>query len=121
MTSIKAGERYHTTTFKKGTSSNGDCELLKVADAKGKNEVTIFPSNVPSGASEGCDFVVREIYELKVGMKQSKFDQKWYQQVTVSATIEAIKSDILTDLDLEDVGELPWKEGELLEDIGLPL
>jgi hypothetical protein len=117
MTSVKQGERYHAVAFKSGSSSNGDWELVRVSDERGKNDVTIFPANVPSGAYEDCDFVVKDIVEVKVGFKQNKKTQKWEQATTVVAVIEAIKSDI--NLDIDD-GELPW-DIPLDDDIGLPL
>ena len=119
MTKLEVGQRYHSDKFFSGNSSNGPWELLNVADDKGKNDISIFPANLPSGAHENCDFVIKEIKEVKFGPKKSKTTDKWFQQCTISAVIEVIKSDIIVD-DFDD-GPLPWEEGELMDDIGLPL
>ena len=118
MTAVKKGERYTATTFRNGTSERGDWEMIKVADANGKNELTIFPSNLPSGVTQNGDFVLKDITEVRVGFRKSKKDDKWYQETNITAEVEAIKSDI--DFDVDE-GELPWNTGDLMDDIGLPL
>ena len=117
MTKIAKGERYTASTFRSGESERGAWEMIKIADANGKNELTVFPANVPTGVVENGDFIVRDIIEVRVGFRKSKKDDKWYQETNVTAELEAIKSDIDIDLD----GDLPWAEGDLMDDIGLPL
>ena len=119
MTKLTKGERYTASTFKSGTSEKGDWEMVKVADSNGKNEITIFPASVPSGVTHNGDFILKDIVEVRVGFRKSKKDDKWYQETNITAELEAIKSDIF--IDEGDIGDLPWNEGDLMDDIGLPL
>ena len=118
MTKLTVGERYTAGKFRSGESRNGAWELLTVADEKGKNEISIFPSNIPVKGRDGCDFVVKSIGEVKFGFKKGT-DGVWHPQCSVSAEVEVIESDI--DLSFVDDGPLPWEEGDMMDDIGLPL
>lgn len=120
MNKITKGERYTTGRFYSGESSKGNWEMYKIVDDKGKNEVTVFPSNIPTGGRDNCDIVIKDILEVRVGFRQSKKDQKWYPETNITAEIEVIKSDIDVDFDVDE-GELPWNEGDMMDDIGLPL
>lgn len=120
MTKVTKGERYTATVFRSGQSERGAWEMIKVADNNGKNELTIFPSNIPSGVGEQGDFLLKDILEVRVGFRKSKKDDKWYQETNITAEVEAIKSDIVFE-DIGEDGELPWEDGDFMADIGLPL
>lgn len=109
MIVIEKDKNYRCNKFRQGENENGKWELVGIADAKGNNEVTIFPSNAPCGAYEGCEFVIREIHKVKIGRKLNKAEGKWYQQNTIDAEIDVIKSDIpMEDGVFSDVSDLPW-------------
>ena len=107
MTTVTIGEVYHSKKFRSGSSSNGPWELMSIVDDKGKNEVTIFASNIPCGGSDGCHFKLTKIDEVKFGMRKNKNDDKWYPSVTVQAEVEVIKSDIEDFGDQSVLDELP--------------
>lgn len=118
MIKIIAGEKLHALEFRSGESERGKWELINVSDEKGKMKATVFPVNIPTGGGSDMDFVVKRILEVKIGNRKGA-DGQWRPQTSVSAEVEFIKSDIFVDID--DDGELPWSEGDLMDDIGLPL
>lgn len=121
MTKITIGEVYTANKFRSGSSGRGDWEMICVLDEKGKNEIAIYPTNIPTGARENCSFKLVDVAEVKNGVRKGT-DGKWYPAVSISGKVEVIQSDINLDVDFDDPdGELPWKEGDFLEDIGLPL
>ncbi len=120
MTKITKGERYTANKFLSGESERGAWEIVKIADEKGHNELTVFPSNIPTGITANGDFVVKDIVEIKYGFRRDKKTNEWKQEITVTAELEAIKSDIVFE-DMGEDGELPWEAGDFMADIGLPL
>ena len=121
MTRIAEGETFRCAKFKSGESGRGPWELIQITDEKGKNPMSIFPTNLPTHGGEGQDFVVKKIVEVKVGNRKQS-DGSWRQSTTVAAEVTFIKSDILVD-DGDGTEDLPdgWDDLNLDMDIGLPL
>ena len=44
---IEAGKIYRASFATRGISPRGDWELVKVTDEKQRNDITIFPDNIP--------------------------------------------------------------------------
>lgn len=89
---LTVGEIYRAERFRSGESARGHWELISVKDQKKKNEVTIFPTNIPTGVTERGQFRIKKITSLTNGMK--KRGDKWEVNVTCEAEIEAITTDI---------------------------
>lgn len=119
MNKIVIGEVYTASKFRSGSSGRGDWELYSVLDEKGKNEIAVYPTNIPSGGRDNCSFKVTDVTEFKYGQRKGT-DGKWYPSVSITGKVEVIKSDINID-EFDDDGPLPWEDGELMDDIGLPL
>lgn len=119
MTRVAPDETFVCADFKSGESSHGPWELIKVNDEKGKNPVTIFPTNLPTNGKIGERFVIKKITEVKVGNRKDSSGQ-WRQSTTIAAEVQFIKSDILVD-EGDETGDLPWDDVNLGLDIGLPL
>lgn len=121
MTKLTVDEVYTANKFRSGSSGRGDWEMFCVLDEKGKNEIAIYPTNMPTGGRENCSFKLKNIVEVKNGVRKGT-DGKWYPAVSVSGEVEVIKSDINLDVDFDvDEGTLPWETGDVMDDIGLPL
>jgi len=103
MTVIAPDEVYEAKRFRSGVTLKGPWELIVVDDERGKNEVTLFPVNVPSHITEGCKFRVLEIKRLKAGFRK-KDDGSWSPNTSADVIVEPI----ITDVEgFEDDGD-PW-------------
>jgi len=120
MTSIKKGERYFGKDFRSGMSARGPWEMVHVADDKGKNEVTVWFHNVPTGMKEpGGYFIIDEILESKYGKRKSKTTDKWFDSVDHEVNITVCQPDTSFD-DAVETGSFtdfaatsgpdPWSE-----------
>lgn len=103
MTVIAPGEEYTAKRFRSGVTSKGPWELVVVDDERGKNEVTLFPVNVPSHVLEGGKFRILEIKKVKTGFKK-KDDGTWNPNTTADVVVEPV----ITEMEgFEDDGD-PW-------------
>lgn len=125
------GEIYRAERFRTGESARGRWELVSVKDDRKKNEITIFPVNIPTGVTERGQFRIKKIVSMTNGMKKDR-EGKWSVNVTCEAEIEAITSDIpgfgddLPGIDVDvdpvwsaaDAAKTPWDDDD---DFSLPL
>lgn len=89
MLRIETGSTYTASRVRSGTSARGDWELIVVKpDGRARQEITIFPTNIPSGVIEGCLFTVENIIAVEVKAQKNK-DGTWGKDVT---KLEAIVS-----------------------------
>lgn len=120
-TKITAGQIYKAKGVKSGTSSRGDWMMTHVADERGRNEITLFITNLPCNLAENQQFKVKCIDEVVLGVRRNKNPEKaeWYPSYTVNVQVEPIASEF-PDLDMESDpwgdagGALPWKEEDEL-------
>lgn len=121
---IEAGKIYRASFATRGISPRGDWELVKVTDEKQRNDITIFPDNIPCGVTQGMEFEVVNIRAVKSGPKKRK-DGSWREETSIKGTIKpAAASSFVLDDDTIDDGELPWTLGNpfgVSEDDKLPL
>ena len=122
---IEEGKIYRASFVTSGISQRGDWELVKVTDEKQRNEITIFPDNIPCGVQQGMEFEVVHIRSVKSGPKKRK-DGSWREEASIKGTIKpaATSSFVTDDSDSIDDGELPWTIDNpfgVAEDDRLPL
>ena len=87
------GEIYRAERVRSGESARGPWELISLKDAKKQNEITIFPTNNPTGVTEKGQFRIKKIVSLTNGKKKDQ-NGNWGVNVTCEAEIEAITTDI---------------------------
>lgn len=109
MIQIDLDTPYECGRFRSGASEKGRWEIVTVIEegkyGKNRQEVTIFPANLPSGIKEGDKFVVKRI--LSVSRKKGKDkDGNWNRvDVYITADVEPMKEEINLD------GDLPFTFG----------
>lgn len=103
MTVITPDEVYTAKRVRSGVTLKGPWELIVVVDERGKNEITLFPVNVPSRVEEGGRFRILEIRKVKAGFKK-KDDGSWSPNTTADVLVEPIVTDVEG---FEDDGD-PW-------------
>lgn len=117
MTELVAGQVYTARLVRSGVSQRGAWEIVTVSDKKQKNDVAIFPRNIPTGVVEGGQFKLEQILSIKNGMRKDKTDH-WQHNVSCEAVITPIASEFDTGLagggdvdwsDLTDTGD-PWAD-----------
>lgn len=73
MIKLNRGGVYTAHRVRSGTSGRGDWELIVTkAEGKGRQSLTIFPSNLPTGIREGGTFVVDDISEVEIKATKNK-------------------------------------------------
>ncbi len=99
MVRIEQGGEYTAKRFRSGTGDKGDWELAVVkAEGKARQELVIFPTNIPSGITEGGTFRVDNIRSVEIRV-QKNADGTWGAEKTrVEAEVTAIVYDDLDDL-----------------------
>lgn len=107
MIKLEKGGEYKAARVRSGTSQRGDWELVVVkADGKARQEITIFPSNTPSGVQEGEQFILKDILGVTIKKKKDA-DGNWTkEEVAVSAELEALEPVSLDDVSSSDFGDL---------------
>jgi hypothetical protein len=106
MVRIQKGLTYTAKMVRSGVSSRGDWELIKVSDERGRRDITIWPENKPSGVQDGGQFVVEEITEVSYGAR--KRNDKWVEDVGVSAIVRPTSTPKDFGYTIDDVGENPF-------------
>lgn len=87
MNRITCGKIFKAENYRQGTTEKGkDWELLSVVDENGKNEISIFPVNVPCGVLKGQEFLLESIESISCGHRKGG-DDKWFQTVSVNAIV----------------------------------
>lgn len=90
MITIKEGGVYKASKIMSGSTEKGDWELISVTDESGKNSVSLFAKNIPSGVSEGQNFRVERICSVTSKNKQDK-NGVWRTNVSVDADIAQVE------------------------------
>lgn len=72
---------YKAKRVRWGENDRGKWELVVVASDKGKQEITIFPENIPCGVKEDYMFTVNEINAVEVKVQKNK-DGTWGKEKT---------------------------------------
>ena len=109
MISIELDMPYTAYRFRSGASERGRWEVITVVDnsksLKTRQEVTIFPANLPSGVKEDGQFIVKRI--IKVTRKKSKDrNGDWtLVDVGITADVQPVKDELNLD------GDLPFTMG----------
>lgn len=90
---VKINEPLEAGDFTSGKNSDGGkWEMIVVKDTgKGKRDICIFPTNVPSGVTKGGLFKLSSIEAVKWGARQDR-EGKWREKVTVNATVQSAAS-----------------------------
>lgn len=109
MIRIEVGNVYRCFRFRSGASSKGRWEVVTVVEpdkfGKNRQELTIFPANLPSGVQENGQFVVKRILNVTRKKKKDK-EGNWTQvDVTLTAEVEPLKEELNLD------GDLPFTFG----------
>lgn len=81
MVRIEKDGIYKAKRVRWGENNHGKWELVVVAGDKGRQEITIFPENVPSGVNEDCAFRVDDISAVEVKVQKNK-DGTWGKEKT---------------------------------------
>lgn len=107
---INLDEEYTAFRFRSGESERGPWEVITVKEeGRSKQEVTIFPTNVPSGVVEGGNLKMKNITSV-VRKKKKDSMGNWTQvDVCIYGEVEAVEPPKL-ELD-EDTGDLPFTWG----------
>lgn len=104
MIRVERGNVYTAFRYRSGISDKGRWEVIMVRESgPSKQEMTIFPANLPSGVSEGAKFKVKDI--LSVTRKKRKdAEGKWTMtDVCILANVELMNSE---EINLN--GDLPF-------------
>ena len=98
MLRIEVGEVYKAERVRNGYGANGDWELVVVKS--GRDSITVWTTNVPSGVQEGGEFRVKSIKSFtkkKVPYKDGKIcrdrgdrNVEWREEVDCNAELEAV-------------------------------
>lgn len=107
MTSVRQGGNFTAKRCRSGVSSRGAWELITFSDNNGRNEITIWVMNTPSGVKEGQQFHIDDIIEVKFGMKKNTND-RWQPQCSIDAVVTAIESEF--DAGMSGAGDVNWQE-----------
>lgn len=107
MVRIEKGCEYTAKRFRTGEGDKGVWELIVVkAEGKARQEILVFPTNVPTGITEGGTFRIDDIRSVEVRVQKNP-DGTWGGEKTrVNAEVTAIVYDDLDDLYSGDFGDL---------------
>jgi len=135
MNRVSVGSIYVAAWAYSGENSRGKYEMLKVTNEKGKEDITIFVNNVPTGIAKGERFCLNKITDVIVKWRKGqvwnsntkKREEGWVQEFDINADVSRVSSafdgvstDVLeNELDGFDVGVAPWDE--LSPDEQLPM
>jgi len=112
MLKLEKGGVYKVGRFRSGRSDRGPWEVITVkSEDKARQELTIFPSAVPSGLYEGCHM---KIVEIKTVTRKKKKDANgnWtLNDVCLDAEVELVPEE---DYNLD--GDLPFTFGAYDDD-----
>ena len=89
MNNLKIGAVYTAKNHRTGTSTAGDWELLTLCDENGKNPISVFVDNQPSGIGEDLQFRIQKVNTLSFG-KRKDSNGDWFPNCNVHAIIEPV-------------------------------
>jgi len=120
MITVARGEVYKAFRFRYGASERGRWEVVVVREqGRAKQEITIFPTNLPSGVKEGGAFMIKEIRSVTRKKRKDGIGEWTLTDVNVEAEIVPIDDG---DVNLE--GDLPFTMGaydEAEDDLDTPV
>ena len=99
MVRIEEGGAYRAKRVRWGENDHGRWELVVVAGDKGRQEITIFPANVPCGVKEDAMFTVDKISAVEVKVQRNP-DKTWGKEKT------RVEAEISPCLSPDPFGEL---------------
>lgn len=109
MIKIVKGQIYPCCRFRSGASERGRWEIVAVIEearyGKIKQEVTIYPTTLPSGLYEGCQFRVKDILSVSRKKAQDKNGNWNVINVCIEADVELVEDEINLS------GDLPFTMG----------
>lgn len=103
MNELAIGKCYTAQKHRSGISSRGEWELITSLDSNGRNEITIFVMNHPSGVNEGDTFGLETIRSIRVGYRKDK-QGNWEKVVSVDADVRPVvqkSADLLDPFDFD--------------------
>ena len=89
MNRIKRGNVYTAAASKSGSNNVGNWEAITVRDANGKNPITVFVDNTPSGVKENSKFRIEQITDVNFGKRQIS-DDNWIAVTSIRAVISPV-------------------------------
>lgn len=99
MVKIEIGGEYKATRVRSGENDRGEWELVVVkAEGRARQNLTIFPTNIPTGIHEGDIFKVNKIEGVAVKQKKDSNGNWTLQDTNVWAELEKVSSDAFADL-----------------------
>jgi hypothetical protein len=110
MVKIVDGERYTAARFRSGESERGPWEVITVKEeGRAKQEITIFPTNIPTGVTEGGSFAIYKITSVARKKKKDSAGNWTLVDVCVECECEPVAAPSL-DID-DDPGDMPFTWG----------
>lgn len=102
---------FKAALVRSGVSSRGNWELIVVKEeGRGKRQITIWPTNAPSGVVEGNLFRIKNIPVVKYGARKDQ-NGNWRDDVSIEAEVESMS---YTDNGsaFDDLDDCPFAMGE---------
>ena len=123
MNRLSIGNIYLAEWSYSGENSRGKYEMLKVVNEKGRDEITIFVNNKPSGIARGDRFCLNKVTDVirkkrKGSVWNYETKQKeegWILDVEINADVTRVDNDLdgldgsLPD-EFAGADDLPWDE-----------
>lgn len=86
MVQIIPGEVLTAEKVLSGESDRGKWEMIKISDGKSRGKkMTLFPTTVPSGVTDGGSFTVKAITGVKYTAR--KYKDQWYDEVNADVDV----------------------------------
>lgn len=123
MNRISIGSVYKADWAYSGENTRGKYEMLKITNEKGKEAITVFVNNVPTGIAKGERFVINKITDVIVKWRKAMIwnpntktrEEGWEQEFDINADVTRV-DDGIKGLDVDcpddfgDIDDLPWSE-----------
>lgn len=97
MVEIKTGSIVNFNEKKTGEGGKGTWAMVPVTDDKGKKRITVWADNAEEVKNWTGQVKVKEIISVKYSAR--KYQERWYEDVSVVATLER-----LTEADMFSTG-----------------
>ena len=123
MNRVSVGSIYTASWAYSGENTRGKYEMLRITNEKGKEPITVFVNNCPTGIARGERFVINKVTDVIVKWRKDKVwnaekkqrEDGWVQEFDINADVTRVDAGI-SGIDVEmpnefDVDmELPWDE-----------